>query len=81
MGKKFLTAGKHILMEKPMTVDVAEARALAAAAAAAAPERQFFVNNTANFREQCFEARSLVASGALGKIHHVLCVMYSPLLG
>ena len=30
MGSKFLAAGKHVLMEKPMTVDVAEARALAA---------------------------------------------------
>ena len=38
------------------------------------------VNNTANFRERCFEARQLVASGELGEIHHVLCVMYSPLL-
>ena len=29
MGKMFLDAGKHILMEKPMTVNVAEARLLA----------------------------------------------------
>ena len=34
MGLQFLAAGKHVLMEKPMTVDVAEARTLAAAAAA-----------------------------------------------
>ena len=32
MGKAFLAAGKHVLMEKPMTVDVPEARELAAAA-------------------------------------------------
>lgn len=81
MGMQFLAAGKHVFMEKPMTVDVAEARTLAAAAAAAAPKLTFMVNNTANFREQCFEARRLVASGELGAIHHVLCVMYSPLLG
>ena len=63
-----------------MTVDVPEARALAeAATAAAAAGKAFMVNNTANFREQCFEAKRL--SGELGKIHHVLCVMYSPLLG
>jgi predicted dehydrogenase len=80
MGAKFLAAGKHVLMEKPMTVDVAEARALAEMAAAAAPQIAFMVNNTANYREQCFEARSLVENGELGDIHHVLCVMYSPLM-
>ena len=46
MGAKFLAAGKHVLMEKPMTVDVAEARVLAAQATAAAPELAFMVNNT-----------------------------------
>ena len=67
MGAQFLAAGKHVLMEKPMTVDVAEARALAAQATAAARRRAsaaaFMVNNTANFREQCFEARRRVAAG------------------
>ena len=47
MSMQFLAAGKHILCEKPMTVDVAEARTLAAAAAAAAPKLTFMVNNTA----------------------------------
>lgn len=81
MGKLFLDAGKHILMEKPMTADVAEARELAAAAEAALPRQVFMVNNTANFRDKCFDARRLVESGELGAINHVLCVMYSPLLG
>ena len=36
MGAMFLAAGKHVLMEKPMTVDVPEARELAAKATAAA---------------------------------------------
>ena len=81
MGLQFLSAGKHVLMEKPMTVDVAEARTLAAAAAAAAPRLTFMVNNTANFRTSCFEARRLVASGELGEVHHVLCVMYRLGLG
>ena len=75
MGKKFLAAGKHVLMEKPMTVSVPEARELAAAANAAAPKLAFMVNNTANFRAKCFEARRLVEAGELGDIHHVLCVM------
>lgn len=38
------------------------------------------MNNTANFRDKCFDARRLVADGELGPIHHVLCVMYSPLM-
>jgi len=82
MGMQFLDAGKHVLMEKPMTVDVPEARELAAAADRSLRERglAFFVNNTANFRKQCFEARRLIDEGELGAIHHVLCVMYSPLL-
>eukprot|EP01079_Euglenida_sp_SAG-EU17-18_P007736 gene7736-1385_t len=65
-----------------LQVDVPEARALAAAVDAAAQERNlvFMVNNTANYRDQCFEARRLVEAGELGDIHHILCVMYSPLM-
>lgn len=82
MGKKFLAAGKHVLMEKPMTVDVPEARDLAAEADKALQEQKlcFMVNNTANYRDKCFDARRLVEEGQLGDIHHVLCVMYSPLM-
>eukprot|EP01063_Lacrimia_lanifica_P037683 TRINITY_DN780_c0_g1_i2.p1 TRINITY_DN780_c0_g1~~TRINITY_DN780_c0_g1_i2.p1 ORF type:complete len:383 (+),score=147.37 TRINITY_DN780_c0_g1_i2:69-1217(+) len=82
MGKQFLNAGKHVMMEKPMTVCVREGRELhAAAAEASAKGLAFIVNNTANFREQCFKARECVAAGELGAVHHVLCVMYSPLIG
>jgi predicted dehydrogenase len=81
MGKLFLDAGIHILMEKPMTVDVAEARTLAEHAAALSSQGvTFMVNNTANYRPQYFEARSLIEQGGLGEIHHCLCVMYSPLM-
>ena len=34
----------------------------------------------ANYRDKAFDARQLVADGKLGDIHHVLCVMYSPLM-
>lgn len=82
MGTAFLKAGKHVLMEKPMTVDVPEARALAAAADRALREKSlaFMVNNTANYRTTCLEARRLVAAGELGEVNHVLAVMYSPLM-
>ena len=78
MGKMFLDAGKHILMEKPMTVNVAEARLLATQATEAGVT--FMVNNTANYRNQYFEARKMINSGEIGEINHVLCVMYSPLM-
>jgi predicted dehydrogenase len=78
MGKMFLDAGKHILMEKPMTVDVAEARNLAKLATEAGVT--FMVNNTANYRKQYFEARKIINSGEIGEINHILCVMYSPLM-
>ena len=73
MGLKFIEQRKHILMEKPMTVDVAEARTLADHAASASLQKglAFMVNNTANFRDQSFEARRLVSSGELGAMHHV----------
>ena len=80
MAKLFLDKGVHVLCEKPMTVDVAEAHELASHAASLGPEVKFFVNNTANFRPQYFEAKELIAQGALGKIKHCLCVMYSPLM-
>jgi ecotin len=82
LGMKFLAAGKHVLMEKPMTVDVLEACTLAAAADRALREQKlaFMVNNTANFRAQSFEARRLVEAGEVGDLHHVLAVMYSPLM-
>ena len=66
MGMKFLAAGKHVLMEKPMTVDVPEARELAAAADRALRERQlaFMVRGAARAVEKgsCACALSLVRS-------------------
>ena len=78
IGVRGLRAGCHVLMEKPMTVDVAEARLLAAEARGSA--RTFMVNNTANWRSQCRLAAEAVASRALGDIVHVACMMHSPLM-
>ena len=69
MAKLFLDKGIHVLCEKPMTVDVSEARALADYATALAPATKFFVNHTANFRPQFFEARRLIKEGALGTLN------------
>lgn len=82
MGMKFLAAGKHVLMEKPMTVDVPEARTIAAAADKALTDQgiAFMVNSTANYRAKSFDARRLIEEGELGEVSHVLAVMYSPLM-
>mmetsp|Transcript_25358 Transcript_25358/g.79122 ORF Transcript_25358/g.79122 Transcript_25358/m.79122 type:complete len:385 (+) Transcript_25358:231-1385(+) len=79
LGQRALAAGKHVLMEKPMTTDVEEARALAAAAAAR-PELFFAVNNTASWRPQAHAAAAWVKAGSVGRVRHVACVMHSPLL-
>ena len=80
MGKMFLERGKNILMEKPMTVDVEEARELAKLASSLTPKVTFMVNNTSNFRPQFFQARSIIENDEIGIVRHVLCVMYSPLM-
>lgn len=56
LGAKALQRGTHVLMEKPMTTDVTEARALRDAARAA-PATFFAVNNTASWRKQAVAAR------------------------
>ena len=74
---QFLNAGKHVLMEKPMTVDVAEARTLAEAATRAAPRLSFMVNNTVSRNTSVFLARTLhrEARTVLGKPHQRLKVV------
>lgn len=83
LGVKGLDAGLHILMEKPMTTDVGEARKLVAAAAAAHESRQlaFMINNTGNFRQQCQVATEVVRGRRrVGEVQHVQCSMHSALL-
>ena len=59
---------------------MAEARQLASVAATLT-DKCFMVNNSANYRDHCFEARGIIEAGKLGEIHHVMCYMYSPLIG
>jgi predicted dehydrogenase len=82
VGSKALSKGLHVLMEKPMTTDVAEATRLLdlAARANAAHGAKFMVNNTANWRAHAVTASSWVGGGRIGAVEHVLCVMHSPLL-
>eukprot|EP00814_Leptocylindrus_danicus_P013456 CAMPEP_0116011052 /NCGR_PEP_ID=MMETSP0321-20121206/4350_1 /TAXON_ID=163516 /ORGANISM="Leptocylindrus danicus var. danicus, Strain B650" /LENGTH=390 /DNA_ID=CAMNT_0003480235 /DNA_START=643 /DNA_END=1815 /DNA_ORIENTATION=+ len=70
----------NILMEKPFTTCIQEARLLHGAVQKLGRDRAFMVNHSANFRKQAILAKSLVDSGALGSIRHVTAFMGSPLI-
>jgi predicted dehydrogenase len=64
-----LRAGCHVLVEKPMAVQVAEADRMIDAASAAG--RVLAVNFQSRHRPEVRRARELVANGSLGKIQRV----------
>jgi predicted dehydrogenase len=65
-------AGAHVLVEKPMAVEVAEADTMIAAADAAG--RILAVNFQQRFRPAIEYVRQLIESGELGETLRVLCV-------
>ncbi len=67
-----LAAGAHVLLEKPMAVEVAEADQIIAAAEASG--RILAVNFQQRFLPAIEYARELVTSGALGALVRVLCI-------
>jgi len=74
---KALERDLHVLVEKPMTVDAAEARAIVALAAA--KQRHVVVPYGWNFQPYFAAARRLIAEGRIGTIRHVSAVMASPI--
>eukprot|EP01043_Picozoa_sp_COSAG02_P030048 COSAG02_NODE_1900_length_10458_cov_4.285838_4_plen_394_part_00 len=72
-----MEAGYHVMCEKPMTVDIDEAKDLVAKAAAT--DKVFMVNNTANWREKTRQAQTIVASGDIGEIRHASVLFHAPL--
>ena len=79
LAAKVIAANKHLLLEKPMTVDPAEAQKLCELASSPAYTGYFQINHSANWRVQTKRARELVKLGAVGKIKHIVCCMNSPL--
>ncbi|MEN9934602.1 MAG: hypothetical protein RLZZ387_1181 [Chloroflexota bacterium] len=65
-------AGAHVLVEKPVAVDVAEADAMIAAADRAG--KILAANFQQRFRPAIERARALIDSGELGQLVRVLCV-------
>lgn len=61
-----LDAGKHVFVEKPLAVSLAEAEKISAAAAAS--DRVVLVDHVLEYHPAVLELRRLVQSGALGKV-------------
>ncbi|NVB81349.1 MAG: Gfo/Idh/MocA family oxidoreductase [Kofleriaceae bacterium] len=66
LAKRGLEAGKHVLVEKPLTPSVAQAEELASLAAA--KKRVLMVDHTFVYTGAVRKIRDLVASGELGRI-------------
>jgi predicted dehydrogenase len=64
-----LKAGCHVLVEKPMTIQVSDADAMVAAAAQSG--KLLAVNYQQRTRPEIIAARKLIQEGRLGKIQHV----------
>jgi predicted dehydrogenase len=77
LATKAMEAGYHVMCEKPMTVDINEAKDLVAKAAAT--DKVFMVNNTANWREKTRQAQAIVAAGDIGEIRHASVLFHAPL--
>ncbi len=63
-----LNAGKHVIVEKPMAMTVAEARAMCRAAKKA--RRKLMVAQSMRFSAETMAMKEFVDSGALGRIYY-----------
>ena len=77
LAMEAMEAGLHVFCEKPMTVDIDEAKDLAQRAASS--DLTFMVNNTANWREKTLMAEKMVSSGKVGEIKHATVLFHGPL--
>lgn len=78
VGGAVLKAGKHLLMEKPMSADVDDARELYALGRDR-PSQAFLLNNTANWQPGMIAAYEAVKNDRLGELKHISCVFAAPL--
>lgn len=69
LGLAALAAGKHVLMEKPLAVSLAEGEALVAAAADAG--RVLMVSQNYRFRAPARAVQAAVLAGEIGRLLHV----------
>ena len=64
-----LRAGRHVVVEKPMAMTVAEADAMVAAAQAA--DRRLFVHHNYRFKREFTHLRAVAESGLVGRVYHI----------
>lgn len=69
LARRALEAGKHVLVEKPLTADVGQAEALVDLARRV--DRRLFVDHTYLFTPEVRYIRDLVARGELGELLYV----------
>ncbi len=69
IARRALEAGKHVLVEKPLTATSAEARALIALAAAR--ERVLMVGHVFEYNATIRALKGFVDSGELGRVHYM----------
>lgn len=74
-----LSRDLHVLLEKPMTLYAADAKALVDLAAAR--ERELMIGYTYNFLPHAQRARAVVRSGALGAVQYLTASFSSNVLG
>ena len=72
-----LTAGAHVMVEKPMATSAVDGRAIAAAGEAVG--RQVFVPTGLNYTRYTARAAEWVAKGRIGTVRHAVCQMGSAL--
>lgn len=73
IAERFLRAGKHVLVEKPLEVDLPRAEALVALAADA--DRRLGVVLQHRFRRGSVALRDMLAAGDLGRIAAATCTV------
>ena len=64
-----LRAGKHVVVEKPMAMSVAEADTMIAAATEA--DRKLFVHQNYRFKREFTHLREVAESGLIGRVFHI----------
>ena len=69
IARAVLTAGKHLITEKPLATNIRDAAGLVAAAAES-PARTAFCHNYRNYA-MVTEAHELIRGGAIGEVFHV----------
>jgi predicted dehydrogenase len=72
-----LSAGKHLIAEKPMAMSLAEAEEMAEAARRN-PHILAIIDHELRFQDGRIRAREMIRNGEIGKIRHARCIFKAP---